>query len=171
MSNVGSEQIMSSSLQFQIAKANLPRRMRIFLTLTREFPIGDPPIKSRASMLSQSLSGTTKESPIKTPLYPSTYMRRVNPPILPSFKAWIQKCAKREMLDERQGASPPEVIMATLTCLPVSWFSLTTVIVLCGACNCSWEIFMGFDGFLSSPSFQDFEDQDMRTSSSYVNPT
>mmetsp|Transcript_25652 Transcript_25652/g.71710 ORF Transcript_25652/g.71710 Transcript_25652/m.71710 type:complete len:278 (-) Transcript_25652:917-1750(-) len=40
-------------------------------TFTREFPIGDPPIMSSASMEAHSASGTMKESPVSNPRYPS----------------------------------------------------------------------------------------------------
>ena len=88
------------------------------LTLTREFPIGEPPKKFNFSKLLHSDSGTTNEFPVRTPAYPSTYMRRVKPEIFPSLNASIQYLASCAIDDDRQGARPPDVIMPTLTCVP-----------------------------------------------------
>jgi hypothetical protein len=87
-------------------------------TLTRELPMGEPPIWFNASSEAHSDSGITKESPVKTPLYPSMYIRSVRPEILPSSRAWIQYLDNWATEEDRHGASPPDVIMATLACLP-----------------------------------------------------
>ena len=61
--------------------------IRMCLTLTLEFPMGDPPNSCNVSALSQTSSGNTNESPMSIPLYPSLYKRMVNPEILPAFLA------------------------------------------------------------------------------------
>jgi len=61
----------------------------------------------------------TVESPVRRPLYPSMYMRRVKPEIFPSFNAFAQNSMRYATDDARQGAKPPEVIMATFMCVIV----------------------------------------------------
>lgn len=56
------------------------------------------------------------ESPVRTPLYPSMYMRMERPEIVPAFMAAAQNSMRYATEEERQGASPPEVIMATFIC-------------------------------------------------------
>jgi hypothetical protein len=55
---------------------------------------------------------------MRIPLYPALYMRKVSPLILLALKAPTHSLTSMAMLLLKQGARPPEVIMATFTCLP-----------------------------------------------------
>ena len=86
------------------------------LTFTRELPMGLPPRSCRQTQSSYCSGDSTCESPVRTPLYPSKYMRMVRPEIVPALRAAAQNSTRYATDDDRQGAKPPEVIMATFIC-------------------------------------------------------
>jgi hypothetical protein len=132
---------------------SLPSPRRI-LTLTRELPMGLPP-KSCKHVQSSYLSGDKiDESPVRTPLYPSKYIRMVRPEMAPDRRDAAQNSTRYATDEDRHGANPPEVIIATFICSGmVGSFCVGRVVagwVLCGGGGMN-ETFVGDRGRRGNP--------------------